>query len=141
VGGFAGSCGKSLVPPGAVGGLSAPPSPAPRSQLITEQADIPLSRGAEIKGKCGTNESELEISWLEQAYTLKLFFLKVRGCPAPPGLGGRDMLGDIAGVPTGPVSVGGAQHVPGAGGFLEARPDPVHLRHRRAHLLQGRRQP
>ncbi|PKU40498.1 lysosome-associated membrane glycoprotein 5 [Limosa lapponica baueri] len=44
--------------------------------LITEQADIPLSRGAEVKGKCGTNESELEISWLEQAYTLKLFFLK-----------------------------------------------------------------
>ncbi|NWU56518.1 LAMP5 protein, partial [Dromas ardeola] len=38
--------------------------------------DIPLSRGAEVKGKCGTNESELEISWLEQAYTLKLFFLK-----------------------------------------------------------------
>ncbi|NWQ74416.1 LAMP5 protein, partial [Columbina picui] len=45
-------------------------------QLITEQADIPLSRGAEMKGKCGTNESELEISWLEQAYTLKLFFVK-----------------------------------------------------------------
>ncbi|KAJ7412665.1 Lysosome-associated membrane glycoprotein 5 [Willisornis vidua] len=44
--------------------------------LITEQADIPLSRGAEMKGKCGTNESELELSWLEQAYTLKLFFLK-----------------------------------------------------------------
>ncbi|XP_071661777.1 lysosome-associated membrane glycoprotein 5 isoform X1 [Patagioenas fasciata] len=44
--------------------------------LITEQADIPLSRGAEMKGKCGTSESELEISWLEQAYTLKLFFLK-----------------------------------------------------------------
>ncbi|XP_065592168.1 lysosome-associated membrane glycoprotein 5 [Cyrtonyx montezumae] len=44
--------------------------------LITEQADIPLSRGAEMKGKCGTNESELEISWLERAYALKLFFLK-----------------------------------------------------------------
>ncbi|OXB65465.1 hypothetical protein ASZ78_014126 [Callipepla squamata] len=29
-----------------------------------------------MKGKCGTNESELEISWLERAYTLKLFFLK-----------------------------------------------------------------
>lgn len=56
-------------------------SPAPRWQLITEQADIPLSRGAEMKGKCGTNESELEISWLERAYTLKLFFLKVRDCP------------------------------------------------------------
>uniref|UniRef100_H0Z725 Lysosome-associated membrane glycoprotein 5 n=1 Tax=Taeniopygia guttata TaxID=59729 RepID=H0Z725_TAEGU len=44
--------------------------------LITEQADIPLSRGAEMKGKCGTNESELELSWLDQAYTLKLSFLK-----------------------------------------------------------------
>lgn len=38
-----------------------------------------------MKGKCGTNESELEISWLEQAYTLKLFFLKVRGSPRTPG--------------------------------------------------------
>ncbi|KFQ49429.1 Lysosome-associated membrane glycoprotein 5, partial [Nestor notabilis] len=47
-------------------------------QLITEQADIPLSRGAEMKGKCGTNESELEISWLERAYTLQLFFLKLQ---------------------------------------------------------------
>lgn len=62
-------------------------SPAPRWQLITEQADIPLSRGAEMKGKCGTNESELEISWLERAYTLKLFFLKVRGCPRRLGRG------------------------------------------------------
>lgn len=44
--------------------------------LITEQADIPLSRGAEMKGKCGTNESELELSWLDQAYILKLSFLK-----------------------------------------------------------------
>uniref|UniRef100_A0A8C0UP31 Lysosome-associated membrane glycoprotein 5 n=1 Tax=Cyanistes caeruleus TaxID=156563 RepID=A0A8C0UP31_CYACU len=33
-------------------------------------------RGAEMKGKCGTNESELELSWLDQAYTLKLSFLK-----------------------------------------------------------------
>uniref|UniRef100_A0A7M4EZY2 Lysosome-associated membrane glycoprotein 5 n=1 Tax=Crocodylus porosus TaxID=8502 RepID=A0A7M4EZY2_CROPO len=44
--------------------------------VITEQADIPLSRGAEIKGKCGTNESELELSWLEKAYTLRLSFIK-----------------------------------------------------------------
>ncbi|NXN59799.1 LAMP5 protein, partial [Rynchops niger] len=40
-----------------------------------------VQAGGEVKGKCGTNESELEISWLEQAYTLKLFFLKVRGSP------------------------------------------------------------
>ncbi|XP_025919962.1 lysosome-associated membrane glycoprotein 5 [Apteryx rowi] len=44
--------------------------------LITEQAEIPLSRGAEMRGKCGTNESELEISWLDRAYTLRLFFVK-----------------------------------------------------------------
>uniref|UniRef100_A0A8B9SBA1 Lysosome-associated membrane glycoprotein 5 n=1 Tax=Apteryx owenii TaxID=8824 RepID=A0A8B9SBA1_APTOW len=37
--------------------------------LITEQAEIPLSRGAEMRGKCGTNESELEISWLDRAYS------------------------------------------------------------------------
>lgn len=123
---------------------AAPLSSAPRSQLLTEQADIPLARGAEMKGKCGSNESELEISWLEQAYTLKLFFLKVRGSPRSPGswrgVGGWVRCA-IAGVVTGPVSAGGTQHVPGAGGFLEAQQDPVHLRHRRAHLLQGRREP
>lgn len=66
------------------GGLGGRPA-EPRSllQLITEQADIPLSRGAEMKGKCGTNESELELSWLDQAYTLKLSFLKVRARREP----------------------------------------------------------
>uniref|UniRef100_A0A8C6ZPY4 Lysosome-associated membrane glycoprotein 5 n=1 Tax=Nothoprocta perdicaria TaxID=30464 RepID=A0A8C6ZPY4_NOTPE len=44
--------------------------------LITEQAEIPLPRGAEMRGKCGANESELEVSWLERAYTLRLLFLK-----------------------------------------------------------------
>lgn len=118
-----------------------PLSPALRFQLITEQADIPLSRGAEVKGKCGTNESELEISWLEQAYTLKLFFLKVRGSPRTPGAGGEGCRAVPPWVLSGPLSAGGAQHLPGAGGVLETQPDPVHLRHRRAHLLQGRRQP
>ncbi|NWV19914.1 LAMP5 protein, partial [Origma solitaria] len=56
--------------------------------LITEQADIPLSRGAEMKGKCGTNESELELSWLDQAYTLKLSFVKVRLREPGRGRGG-----------------------------------------------------
>ncbi|XP_042301047.1 lysosome-associated membrane glycoprotein 5 [Sceloporus undulatus] len=43
---------------------------------ISEQASIPLSRGAEERGKCGANESELQLSWMEKAYTLRLFFLK-----------------------------------------------------------------
>lgn len=75
------------------GGLGGRPA-EPRSllQLITEQADIPLSRGAEMKGKCGTNESELELSWLDQAYTLKLSFLKVRA-PPEPGRGRRGSAG------------------------------------------------
>uniref|UniRef100_A0A8D0ECQ4 Lysosome-associated membrane glycoprotein 5 n=1 Tax=Salvator merianae TaxID=96440 RepID=A0A8D0ECQ4_SALMN len=44
--------------------------------LITEQAFIPLSRGAEEQGRCGTNESELQISWTDKAYTLRLYFVK-----------------------------------------------------------------
>ncbi|XP_061482151.1 lysosome-associated membrane glycoprotein 5 [Rhineura floridana] len=44
--------------------------------LITEQAYIPLSRGAEELGKCGSNESELQISWMDRAYTLRLYFVK-----------------------------------------------------------------
>uniref|UniRef100_A0A8C0HFV5 Lysosome-associated membrane glycoprotein 5 n=1 Tax=Buteo japonicus TaxID=224669 RepID=A0A8C0HFV5_9AVES len=79
---------------GRMAGGRLPGLPAPRLQLITEQADIPLSRGAEMKGKCGTNESELEISWLEQAYTLKLFFLKVRGSPRA-----RDFVNKVTSVP------------------------------------------
>ncbi|KAI1240372.1 Lysosome-associated membrane glycoprotein 5, partial [Lamprotornis superbus] len=66
--------------------------------LITEQADIPLSRGAEMKGKCGTNESELELSWLDQAYTLKLSFLKVRAPRTPgAGAGARRLRGVLTG--------------------------------------------
>ncbi|KAF7249318.1 Lysosome-associated membrane glycoprotein 5 [Varanus komodoensis] len=43
---------------------------------IPEQAYIPLSRAAEERGKCGNNESELQISWIDKAYTLRLFFVK-----------------------------------------------------------------
>nr|XP_033793543.1 lysosome-associated membrane glycoprotein 5 [Geotrypetes seraphini] len=43
--------------------------------LITEQTDIQLPRRAEAKGKCGKNESELQISWLN-AYVFRLFFVK-----------------------------------------------------------------
>uniref|UniRef100_A0A8C6XPR1 Lysosome-associated membrane glycoprotein 5 n=1 Tax=Naja naja TaxID=35670 RepID=A0A8C6XPR1_NAJNA len=35
--------------------------------MITEQAYISLSRGAEERGKCSSNESELHISWLNRA--------------------------------------------------------------------------
>lgn len=47
------------------------------SQLITEQAEISLIRGAEVKGRCGHNESELQVFWVDRAYTLKLLFAKV----------------------------------------------------------------
>ncbi|XP_036406215.1 lysosome-associated membrane glycoprotein 5 [Megalops cyprinoides] len=44
--------------------------------LITEQASLSLPRGAEIEGKCGSTEAELSISWINDAYTFRIFFLK-----------------------------------------------------------------
>ncbi|EDL28384.1 lysosome-associated membrane glycoprotein 5 isoform X1 [Mus musculus] len=44
--------------------------------LITEQAEISLTRGAEVKGHCGHNESELEVFWVDHAYTLRMLFVK-----------------------------------------------------------------
>ncbi|XP_049555183.1 lysosome-associated membrane glycoprotein 5 [Orcinus orca] len=44
--------------------------------LITEQADISLTRGAEVKGHCGHNESELQVFWVDRAYALKMLFVK-----------------------------------------------------------------
>ncbi|KAM5246554.1 LOW QUALITY PROTEIN: lysosome-associated membrane glycoprotein 5 [Ctenodactylus gundi] len=44
--------------------------------LITEQAEIALTRGAEVKGHCGHNESELQVSWVDRAYSLKMLFVK-----------------------------------------------------------------
>ncbi|KAE8600894.1 hypothetical protein XENTR_v10013445 [Xenopus tropicalis] len=41
-----------------------------------EEASIQLPRDTEIRGKCWNNESELHLSWLDKAYTLKLFFSK-----------------------------------------------------------------
>lgn len=49
------------------------------SQLITEQAEIALTRGAEVNGRCGHNESELQVFWVDRAYTLKMLFVKVIG--------------------------------------------------------------
>ncbi|KAM9840503.1 lysosome-associated membrane glycoprotein 5 [Aulostomus maculatus] len=44
--------------------------------LITEQASFTLPQGAEIKGKCGSAESEIEISWKNDAYVLSIYFSK-----------------------------------------------------------------
>ncbi|XP_059897416.1 LOW QUALITY PROTEIN: lysosome-associated membrane glycoprotein 5 [Gadus macrocephalus] len=44
--------------------------------LITEQAYLPLPRGAEIEGKCASTESEIHISWKNNAYTLHFYFSK-----------------------------------------------------------------
>uniref|UniRef100_A0A8C2P8I8 Lysosome-associated membrane glycoprotein 5 n=1 Tax=Capra hircus TaxID=9925 RepID=A0A8C2P8I8_CAPHI len=50
--------------------------------LITEQADISLTRGAEVKGHCGHDESELQVFWVDRAYALKMLFLKVTASEA-----------------------------------------------------------
>ncbi|KAA8583376.1 hypothetical protein FQN60_015922 [Etheostoma spectabile] len=42
--------------------------------LITEQAAFTLPRGAEIEGKCGSTESEIQITWKNKAYTLRIYF-------------------------------------------------------------------
>nr|XP_043904920.1 lysosome-associated membrane glycoprotein 5-like [Solea senegalensis] len=44
--------------------------------LITEQAAFTLPRGAEIEGKCGSTESEIHITWKNNAYTLRIYFTK-----------------------------------------------------------------
>ncbi|KAA0708144.1 Lysosome-associated membrane glycoprotein 5 [Triplophysa tibetana] len=44
--------------------------------LITEQTSVSIPRGAEIAGKCGARESELHISWVNSAFTFRIFFLK-----------------------------------------------------------------
>ncbi|KAI4802329.1 hypothetical protein KUCAC02_020177 [Chaenocephalus aceratus] len=46
--------------------------------LITEQAAFTLPRGAEIEGTCGSTESEIQISWKNNAYTLRIYFSKLR---------------------------------------------------------------
>lgn len=56
------------------------------SQLITEQAEISLTRGAEVKGRCGHNESELQVFWVDRAYTLKMLFVKVIRCGEHRGM-------------------------------------------------------
>ncbi|XP_037541694.1 lysosome-associated membrane glycoprotein 5 [Nematolebias whitei] len=44
--------------------------------LITEQASFTLPRTAEIEGKCGLTESEIHISWKNNAYILRIYFSK-----------------------------------------------------------------
>ncbi|KAK7806620.1 hypothetical protein U0070_000071 [Myodes glareolus] len=52
-------------------------SPQSLQALITEQAEIALTRGAEVNGRCGHNESELQVFWVDRAYTLKMLFVKL----------------------------------------------------------------
>ncbi|XP_077597280.1 lysosome-associated membrane glycoprotein 5 [Stigmatopora nigra] len=47
-----------------------------RIDLITEQASFTLPRGARIDGKCGSSESEIHISWKNDAYVLRFYFSK-----------------------------------------------------------------
>nr|XP_056712767.1 lysosome-associated membrane glycoprotein 5 [Euleptes europaea] len=44
--------------------------------LVTEQASIPLSRGAAEEGRCGPRQAELQIAWARQAFSLRLSFAK-----------------------------------------------------------------
>ncbi|XP_045916662.1 lysosome-associated membrane glycoprotein 5 isoform X3 [Micropterus dolomieu] len=44
--------------------------------LITEQASFTLPRSAEIEGKCGSTESEIHITWKNNAYILRIYFSK-----------------------------------------------------------------
>ncbi|KAK1795976.1 hypothetical protein P4O66_009077 [Electrophorus voltai] len=44
--------------------------------LITEQATLALPRGAEIEGKCGNTDAELYVSWMNNAYTFRIYFSK-----------------------------------------------------------------
>ncbi|XP_010880498.1 lysosome-associated membrane glycoprotein 5 [Esox lucius] len=44
--------------------------------LITENAYLVLPRGADIEGKCGKQEADIHISWKDNAYTLRIYFVK-----------------------------------------------------------------
>ncbi|PWA27497.1 hypothetical protein CCH79_00000166 [Gambusia affinis] len=44
--------------------------------LITEQASFTLPQGAEIEGECGSTDSEIHISWKNNAYILRIYFSK-----------------------------------------------------------------
>lgn len=43
-----------------------------------------IPRGAQIAGKCGSSESELHISWINHAFTFRIFFSKVIVAKADP---------------------------------------------------------
>ncbi|XP_045916661.1 lysosome-associated membrane glycoprotein 5 isoform X2 [Micropterus dolomieu] len=51
-------------------------SPVVEFLLITEQASFTLPRSAEIEGKCGSTESEIHITWKNNAYILRIYFSK-----------------------------------------------------------------
>ncbi|XP_041721233.1 lysosome-associated membrane glycoprotein 5 isoform X2 [Coregonus clupeaformis] len=44
--------------------------------LITENAYLALPSGADIEGKCGSQDADIHISWKDNAYTLRINFVK-----------------------------------------------------------------
>ncbi|XP_056284254.1 lysosome-associated membrane glycoprotein 5 [Pseudoliparis swirei] len=44
--------------------------------LITEHAAFTLPQSAEIEGQCGSTESDIHITWNNNAYTLRIYFSK-----------------------------------------------------------------
>lgn len=108
------------------------------SQLITEQAEISLTRGAEVKGRCGHNESELQVFWVDRAYTLKMLFVKVIRCGDRRGMGSAWVCAVVAsGVAylkairrvhrSLPILAGKSQHFQRTRGDLEAEQGAICL--------------
>ncbi|MEE6474418.1 hypothetical protein FKM82_010372 [Ascaphus truei] len=73
---------------------------------ISEEANIQIPRSADIKGKCGNNETELHLSWMDNAYILRLFFAKTEyKCPADQRKQIEEMLPLILGITLGLIIV------------------------------------
>lgn len=91
-----------------------------------------------MKGRCGHNESELQVFWVDRAYALKMLFVKVT-----PGRGGGAASGwvrawaaprfpnpEAVGASDArlPRSAGKSQRVQGTRGDVEVEQGPVCLR-------------
>lgn len=93
-----------------------------------------------MKGRCGLNESELQVFWVDRAYALKMLFVKVTPSGARRGgadsgwmwaeAGPRFPHPEAAGAVDArlPRSAGKSQHVQGTGGDVAAEQGPVCLR-------------